>query len=272
MLTVYPNNNPWAITDNQIDTLSQQLGKMNKDGRRVFLRFAPEMNGNWMTWGQQPTKFIALWKRLFAAVRRDASLTALVWAPNSGNGYPFGTNSSKLPEDLALLDTNKDGKVDASDDPYAPYYPGDEFVDWVGMSVYYFGPSWPWKDNEVPNANIFQSNVTTAGFYQTYCASKGKPMMIAETNAAYHVNSPSGSGELAIKQAFWKQYITNPSFLNSFPKIKLICLFEFSKTEDVLPNGQPDLRDFRITNNSNIKNAFLSDFSGISVSLTILKT
>ena len=26
-----------------------------------------------------------------------------------------------------------------SDDPYAPFWPGDDVVDWVGMSVYHWG-------------------------------------------------------------------------------------------------------------------------------------
>ena len=53
------------------------------------------------------------------------------------------------------MDTNKNGVVDTGDgklaevlffskpyfiaDPYGPYYPGDEWVDWVGMSIYHFG-------------------------------------------------------------------------------------------------------------------------------------
>ena len=35
----------------------------------------------------------------------------------------------------AAMDTNGDGVVSDLDDPYAPYYPSDAYVDWVGMSV-----------------------------------------------------------------------------------------------------------------------------------------
>jgi hypothetical protein len=34
------------------------------------------------------------------------------------------------------MDTNGDGVLDNSDDPFTPYYPGDDMVDWVGISVY----------------------------------------------------------------------------------------------------------------------------------------
>lgn len=37
------------------------------------------------------------------------------------------------------LDTNGDRVIDMRDDMYSPYYPGDDVVDWVGMSLYHFG-------------------------------------------------------------------------------------------------------------------------------------
>ena len=37
------------------------------------------------------------------------------------------------------LDTNNDGWVDMSDDPYTPFYPGDQWVDWVGLNEYHMG-------------------------------------------------------------------------------------------------------------------------------------
>lgn len=69
--------------------------------------------------------------------------------------------------DLQLMDTNRDGVVNSqgrqfrytdylkkvligyyiTDDPYAPYYPGDEYVDWVGASIYTYGTTFPWSDN-----------------------------------------------------------------------------------------------------------------------------
>jgi hypothetical protein len=37
------------------------------------------------------------------------------------------------------MDTNGDGAIDMYDDMYTPYYPGDDWVDWVGMSIFHFG-------------------------------------------------------------------------------------------------------------------------------------
>jgi hypothetical protein len=47
-------------------------------------------------------------------------------------------DASRQPE-CAVMDTNGDGAIDMYDDMYTPYYPGDDWVDWVGMSIFHFG-------------------------------------------------------------------------------------------------------------------------------------
>ena len=63
----------------------------------------------------------------------------MMWAPNVGTGYPYGYAPGLVSlTDFAILDTNKDGVIDGNDDPYGPYYPGSEHVDWVGLSAYWY--------------------------------------------------------------------------------------------------------------------------------------
>lgn len=98
-------------------------------------------------------------------------------------------------------------------------------------------------------------------FYRDYAVAKNKPYMIAETAAAFHENSPFGAGvgELETKRSWWRQYITNPTFLAAHPNLKLICLFEFQKFEETFADGTPSLRDFRATTDPTILAAFLAD-------------
>jgi hypothetical protein len=107
-------------------------------------------------------------------------------------------------------------------------------VDWVGISIYTYGSSFPWSDNIVAPPGKFVTQMTYGNFYETYCIQKNKPMAISETAAAFHLNTPLGPGvgELATKQSWWQQYITNKEFWETFPKIKLLCLFEFAKIEE----------------------------------------
>jgi hypothetical protein len=221
------------------------------------------MNGNWMEFGMQPTKYIPLWRRVHAAVKRVAPQTAFVWSPNFSYGYPYGSQTGRMlagpipVDDLLLLDTNKDGKFDSNDDPYSPFYPGDEYVDWVGLSFY-------WKAvNAVPSYGMYALAANSGNFYNDYAVAKNKPMMVSEGGAVVypHLVRPDSPSELAIKRAWWNQSITNLQFLDQFPLIKLFSIFEFRKVEDASPfGGIPPLSDFRITHEEQLIRAFREDF------------
>jgi hypothetical protein len=153
------------------------------------------------------------------------------------------------------MDTNRNGILDEGDEPYAPFYPGDEYVDWVGTSVYHYGSQWPWLDNVLPRPGQFVEFMNSGRFYDIYAIQRNKPLMIAESGATFHIDRPVGDGELPIKQAWWRQYITNATFLRTYPKVKLISLFEFQKIEELT------LRDFRMANRTLA--AFRQDLEGV---------
>ena len=129
MLTVRPS----AIRPEQYVAFARLMKKVNIDlGVAVLLRFMHEMNGPWMEYGMKPTEMITAWRTMTEAIRRQTNLTAMVWSPNIGGGYPyvgagFDQNIPTLatnPADFRLMDTNRDGRIDRNDDPYSPYYPG----------------------------------------------------------------------------------------------------------------------------------------------------
>lgn len=55
--------------------------------RTVFLRFAPEMQGQWNSYGQQPSKFLATFIAVHDGIKAIAPATIMVWAPNTPQGY-----------------------------------------------------------------------------------------------------------------------------------------------------------------------------------------
>ncbi|KAI9346460.1 glycoside hydrolase superfamily [Obelidium mucronatum] len=278
-LTVYPFQGLGSnITDAQVNDMGRRLVLLVNSGHKVFLRFAPEMNGNWFNYGQDPASFISTWIRCITAWRNtlgaNAKNVAFIWSPNSGNGYPYpGGISWPNPNSTAqfdidrikLLDTNKNGKLDPLDDPYAPYYPGDEYVDWVGISIYHYGNQWPWIHNSIPVSNKFEKFMQgdpkdgeTFGyfpFYTPYATSAGarnnitgaqisagnKPFIVSETAATYHfawVNESTIGAPVqdiprtAVKQAWWKQFM-NSDFIAKYPQFKAVCTFEFIKEEEL---------------------------------------
>ncbi|KAJ3417393.1 hypothetical protein HDV05_004858 [Chytridiales sp. JEL 0842] len=213
--TVYPKGGLQNITTDVLDDLTNRISFAIQGGRGVFLRFAPEMNGNWFRYGQQPDLFKATWRMVVTHIRSrlgaNARRVAFIWAPNSGNGYPFPGGVFENKTWTATLNSTSD--------PYSPYYPGDDVVDWVGLSTYHYGSHWPWRQNVLPATmqlhGMIRGNVTPpaswarAGtsfgnydFYDMFSGSGrgirgrfrparnvsagGKPFIIAEMGATYH--------------------------------------------------------------------------------------
>jgi hypothetical protein len=235
LYTLFPTK--FGYSEAEYRDLIEHVQQVTRITGKIFLRFGPEMNGIWKFYGQKPTQFLQLWRNVYSRIRGDSYLkdkVAFVWAPNFSQGYPYNfTNISN--EDLEILDTNGNRRLDIGDDPYVPYYPGDEYVDWVGLSTYYFGSSFPWADNIIPPSNSWEQLVLASNFYSYFCQQKQKPFMVAESGAAFHLRFEnntlisSGDGEMNIKRAFWRQYLLNPEVQIRFPKLKAVCLFEYIK-------------------------------------------
>ncbi|MDN4175156.1 glycosyl hydrolase [Nocardioides sp. SOB77] len=244
LVTLEPRSGLASVTDPVVEELAALMHGYNEGGTPVFLRFAHEMNGSWYPWGQQPQAYVAAFRRVATAVHRAAPGTAMVWAPNYGGGYPFsGGQHEARPgtADARALDTDRDGRVTQADDPYAPYWPGPRYVDWVGMSIYHWGAVYPWGENEVPEAGKFTDLLrgTYAGvagderdvpdFYAVYGEGQRLPVAVTETGALY-APGRGGVEELAIKEAWWRQVFA-ADHATDLPWVKMITWFEWRKDE-----------------------------------------
>jgi len=269
MVTLEPNNGLDKVTPEAADALATRLAGYNARGVAVFVRFAHEMNGSWYVWSQQPSAYIKAFRIVADAVHKSAPKSAMIWAPNYGGGYPFsgGQYEAKAGStDFNLLDTNHDGKLTMEDDPYAPYYPGDEAVDWTGMSLYHWGNTYPWGENEMPEVGKFAAQLTgnykglngddtaVPDFYGVYYTGHGKPVAITETAALYNPAKP-GPDELSLKRAWWRQ-VYDPATLKAYPGIKMINWFEQAKPESEVGGA---LIDWRALGTTAIAAQFRSD-------------
>lgn len=244
LLTLEPNEGLAAVTDEVVSRLVTDLRGLNDQGVPIVLRFAHEMNGTWYAWSQQPTAYIATFRKVSAAVHQGAPGTAMMWAPNYGGGYPFAGGAYLAKpgtKNFAILDTNHDGVLSMADDPYLPYYPGDDAVDWVGMSVYHWGNKHPWGANAVPEDGKFAAMLTgtysgsignetaVPDFYAIFAEQHHRPMAVTET-AAFYAPTRGGADERAIKEAWWRQ-VFSPEMPQRFPMLKMINWFEWNKFE-----------------------------------------
>ena len=107
-----------AIAGGQWDDYFIEAAHTVKDfGSPVFISIDHEMNGTWYPYSQAypgssttAADYVAAWRRIVTLFRQSgANNAAFVWSPN-------------VP--------------DVGGVSYASYYPGDSFVDWVGVSFY----------------------------------------------------------------------------------------------------------------------------------------
>ncbi|BGP36250.1 hypothetical protein JCM10449v2_000148 [Rhodotorula kratochvilovae] len=274
-LTIYPTTFD-EVTDDDFTSLGKQILDYQQNlNRTVFLRYAPEMQGTWMTYGFDPVGFLQSWTNMYTLIKAVAPETIMVWAPNTPQGYPYGqytTFSSLSAANQALLDTNGNGELDSGDDAFSPYYPGDDLVDWIGLSIYYKGIPSDYQNTIQPSgycASIITGidpadNSSITPWYEPYCAQKpDKACMFAEAGAAYHTNHTDGVSQVALQQAWLKDCVTSQEMLDNFPRLKLYMQFEYEKEEDSNSNGK-DWRDYRILNVTDVRDEFIADINSLS--------
>ena len=275
MLTLEPFSGLDPVTPQTCIDLANLCASHEADGiAGIMIRFAHEMNGNWYPWGQKPALYCAKFQLLAQEIHTRTLRTGMVWAPNNGVGYPYGTGPySAAPgsADFQALDTDHNFYLSESDDMFGPFYPGDSAVDWVGLTIYHWGNTYPWLENEPPVGSEFADimNATDSGsptgfarwFYPRFCedAVHKKPLIIAETAAFYNTEQPGGN-EVAMKSAWFRQVFNiagpsadGPDVATTFPKMKCISWFDFLKPEG---QAQNQFIDWRVSGNPLVRNAY----------------
>ncbi len=154
------------IIDGTFDTyLTKWANDAKSFGYPIFLRFAHEMNGNWYPWsgylnGQAsgPSRFISAWRHVYNIFKTaGATNVTFVW----------NVNVTSVPGD--------------SWNDIENYYPGDDYVDWIGIDGYNWGAvtdtsgTTTWQDFD----SIFYSVCSSLSL-----AHPRKPIMIGEFASA----------------------------------------------------------------------------------------
>jgi mannan endo-1,4-beta-mannosidase len=92
----------------ELDQIADGLQQLKEQGVVVLWRPFHEMNGGWFWWGgKDPQTFVRLWRQMFDYYTKARGLDNLLWV----YGPNHGTNA-------------------------AVYYPGDRYVDLIGLDAY----------------------------------------------------------------------------------------------------------------------------------------
>ncbi len=194
---------PWdAISKEGIDYASLLEGKydayirkfaqkIREVGKPVFLRFAHEMNGDWYPWAGQkigPLTYQKIFKHVHQIFAQE-NATNVRWV--------FSINVENVP----------------SENEYILCYPGERYVDYIGLDGYNWGTTQPWSQWK-SFREVF------SGVYREVVQRYGKPVIISEFSST----SKGGDKALWIKEALRDVKV--------MPSVRGLVLFNINKETD----------------------------------------
>ncbi|HEX3561703.1 MAG TPA: glycosyl hydrolase [Solirubrobacterales bacterium] len=184
------------------DYIRSAAGAAAAWGEPILLRFGQEMNGAWYPWGKgHPARaYKQAWRHIVSVFRAlGANNVRWVWSPYVSNGGH-------------LL--------------FERYFPGDRWVDWVGLDGFNWGSSRAWQSF----GKIFGNS------YRTLCRMTDRPMMIPET----------GSTEEGGDKAAWVLNALGRA-LPRFPRIRALVWFNdrFHSVESKIDSSEAALDALR---------------------------
>ena len=207
-----------AIASGSYDQyLRQYADSVHDYGHAVVIGFGHEMNGWWYSWGYthtSPSTFVAAWQHIVTLFREqgDDNVTWL-WTIQADQPHTG---------------------------PISSWWPGPNYVTWVGIDGYYNRPSDTFTNVFVPTINQVRQFT-------------GKPILLSETAVASHAN----------------QYANILNLFNGMAQYRTLGLVWFDKDQSKLAvsHGDPANvhEDWRIEDNPLAEQAFRLGVSGLTL-------
>ena len=154
----------------------------------IYLRFAHEMNGDWYPWaagvnGNAASDYVDAWKHIHDIFEAEGA-TNVQWVWNPNRDYPGST-------------------------PLDSLFPGDAYVDWLGVDGYNFGSEKSWSSWR-------SFDETFKGTYDIVTGLSSRPVMIGET----------GSTEQGGDKAAWiREGLSVDHLATNYPRLRAVIWF-----------------------------------------------
>ncbi|MBQ7951074.1 MAG: hypothetical protein IJ278_05080 [Clostridia bacterium] len=192
----------------------------------VYLRFAAEMN----IWDNRatPSEYINAFRFIGNKVHAKLPNVAMVWSVNQMSSW-----------DVNMHD----------------FYPGDEYVDWIGVGSYlskYFLGRDDWKPEEAFNETVFFAGdsadavLALEDIVNTY--GDRKPIMLSESGVAHYIHSLNRDETKWAINHLHQQYEFLPKV---YPQIKAIMYFDKRIPEEV--------NDYALSDNPELAKEYLEE-------------
>lgn len=186
-----------ALTDitsgSQDSALASRVSEAKSwPGTPFFIRFGHEMNLN--TFSGTPAEFVAAWRYVVNYFRSHGVTNgSWIWSPNVWANGRF---------------------------PFEAFYPGDDYVDWVGLDGYNYSTGGTHQDAWETLDQVFTPS------YNLLKALTNRPMMFAET-ASTEAGAPNGTSK-----ADWITTGFLTTVPTKFPLIKVVMWWEETNSPD----------------------------------------
>lgn len=216
-LSLQPERGLAEVKDNAY--LRQFARAANQAGLPIFLRFASEMNGDWVTWHGNPSLYREKFQLVAKVMKEEAPNVAMVWVPNSVPVHNIHH-----------------------------YYPGDKSVDWVGVNIY----SVPFFNGNVdePADHVNPLNLLDP-IYEAYAARK--PIMIGEF-ASSHFTLAGNQDVTNFGITKMRQFYEGIRI--KYPRVKAIHWFSVNTLEAPFVAEERRLNNYSLTDNERFLDAY----------------
>lgn len=223
-----PNNGLDAVQDDEyLRTFAQEAAESDVP---IFLRYASESNGDWTAYHGDADKYIEKWRLVHKVMAEEAPNVAMVWTVFT---FPQGQ----------ILE----------------YYPGDDYVDWVGVNVY----NVVYHNGNINHFAADEDPLELLDYvYKTF--SDRKPIHISEWGVTHYTIT---DGNYYVKWANNKLKRMYEGIRDEYPRVKAIYYFDVNNLVNA-PEGRK-INDYSLTSdpeklqaysNLTADSHYLSDF------------
>lgn len=193
-----------AIASGTYDSYLRSVARKTKEqwSGELMVRFAHEMNGSWYEWSGSPNTYVAAWRHIVNIFHEEgATNVKWVWAPN----------------------VDRNGAM-----PFAEYFPGESWVDYLGLDGYNWGntPGNSWNSLK----EVFVAS------YNKITALSQKPLFITET----------ASSETGGSKAEWIRTGFTQTIPQEFPRVTGVIWFNKVEADNwPISSSQSSLEAYR---------------------------
>ncbi|WP_052350794.1 glycoside hydrolase family 26 protein [Paenibacillus gorillae] len=185
----------------------------------IFLRFASEMNGTWTAYSGNAERYIGVWRMVHDVLEAEAPQVAMVWTV---------LNVPEL--------------------PIESFYPGDAYVDWVGLNVYNVKYH---NGNNKQEAHFEDPLMLLDYVYNLF--SRRKPIQLSEYGATHFTTV---DGVIDLDFAAGKIRRLYESLPELYPRVKAVYYFDVNNLTEY--NESRRVNNYAITADDELLEAYRS--------------